>query len=384
MTAPVRLTQSQRLILDVILADDNRAIPAWNQWDAVTDWRHNRVDPSTFRMLPLVYRRLRSIDPANPALPTLKGLYRRSWFETTRLLHLAKPSLAALIQAGYPVLLLKGAALTLRYYHDKGARFFSDVDLLVPEAQAFNALELLTHLGWRGVPSDLSERDYLERFHAVGLTHPSGGQIDLHRYLLHQNMAHGIDLPVWEHATPLDFEGLRVHSLCPADELLHSCWHGLRHGLRNNSVWFIGWIADAGIILNHAGTEIDWDHLLCEARRRQGALLLSNGLTFLAEEYGMDIPKTVLTELARGPFAWFEAAEEKRFSTPLRWMPGALYLLPFSYYRQAGRPAGLAGWFGLLRYLIYVRKVPTGWRFFPWLIKRLRKKRESVALEDGA
>jgi hypothetical protein len=369
-------SKAQRLLLDVVLASPEKAVEAWEHWDALTDWQHCMIDQGSFRLLPLVYRRLAGIAPDIEAISTLKGLYRRSWFENVRLFKLTGPGLELLINAGHPLLLFKGFSLSLQYYQDKGARSMADVDVLVPEDEAYEALYLLEEAGWQSSGNaEYSARETLQRMHSVDLHHISGGKIDLHRYLFHYTLTPGIDTPVWMHAGEGEFNGLKVKTLCPADEFLHTCLHGLRF----NKIPSIRWIADAATILREAGENIDWEYLAGEARRREISLQTSKALNLLANEFEMPIPPTVLVDLAGGPFSWFEAAEYKRFSTNPGWIPALIHRQPFFYFRRAGRPGGFSWWIGLVRYLFFILKPPPVGEIPHWLVHRWREKRKTIS-----
>ena len=131
-------TREQELLLRAGLGYGQPATEAWTQWRATVPYEH--LDQASYRLLPLVYRRLRDEGLNDPLLPFMRGVHRRTWHDNHLLFHHAQTLLRAFHAAGIPTLVLKGPALTLLYYKDYGLRPMGDFDILVPTAQAEAAL----------------------------------------------------------------------------------------------------------------------------------------------------------------------------------------------------------------------------------------------------
>ncbi|MDP3660643.1 hypothetical protein, partial [Phenylobacterium sp.] len=78
---------------------------AWRRLVNIDD----HMDGGTYRLLPLVYERLRTAGSDDPLMGRLKGVYRRAWVETQSVFHAVAPVVARLEAAGVRTLLLKGA-----------------------------------------------------------------------------------------------------------------------------------------------------------------------------------------------------------------------------------------------------------------------------------
>ena len=79
-----RPTGLQEQLLLVALGDPDSAAEAWKSLPA--SFSLDDLEPGSFELLPLVYRNVAQTDPADPLLPRLKGIYRRSWVKNNLLL----------------------------------------------------------------------------------------------------------------------------------------------------------------------------------------------------------------------------------------------------------------------------------------------------------
>jgi hypothetical protein len=371
---------NQSLLLRAALVEGPVARRAWSDWYARTGWEAGRIDEASERILPLVYARLGRGDDSMAGVARLRALYRRTWYGNSRHRHLVKPAIAALQDAGHRVMLIKGVSLMLKYYADSGARAMGDVDLLVNDADAVAALDELLRHGWRSIEPDRTAHDVLARHHGVGLSHPSGGQIDLHRRLLADSPPNA-DGPLWDAAEQASLDGLSVLVPCAADELLLTCIHGWQW----NPVPSIRWIHDAAIVVRHMQGDESWARLVAEARRRHLSFRLSCALGLLRERFDVDVPAKVLANLERGPFAPFEMAEERAHTSPPGLAPPALTRAYFMHQREVGMPGGIGWWIGCARRFWFMRNPPSGLRFFPWLAQWAgRRLRSAAAVRQSA
>ena len=355
---------AQTLLIHAAVAGREVAREAWNEWQRRTPWETKAIDAASQRLLPLVYLSLLRIDPSIPGLKRLKGTYRRTWFENSRLLHLAKPAIRALLDAGHRVMVIKGASLTVRYYGERGARPMGDVDLLVPAVEAPAALDVLERLGWVCTEAGHTARQVLARHHAANLKDDHGGRVDLHRQLL-ADAPRDADASLWERAEPVTIEGLHLLAPCAPDELLLACVHGWAW----SAVPSIRWVPDAIAIVRHMRSDADWAWLAQGARRRQVTFRLSLALRLLRDRFGADIPAEVLRALEAGPFARFEVAEERNHTNPPGLLPPGLPRAYFAAMRETGGPDGFAWWVDCGRRFWFMANPPSGRDVVPWLVR---------------
>ena len=336
-------TEYQELLLRACLLDGDQALDAWRRWEQLCGL--DSVDQGSYRLLPLLYTKLRLLGVEHPTLGKLKGIHRRAWSETRVLTWKLAPAIRLLEQNGIPTVMLKGVPLAALFYGDIALRPMSDVDVLVPEDHALNALDLLQRNGWthkeafkpleharlpviaRNVPK-LEQELHVELQNGVNLADSEGREVDLHWNVLPLSSP-GAEQPFWDCAVPFRFEGVETRTLCPTDHLLHTCAHGLMW----NTLPTIRWVADSAMIIRRA--PIDWNRLVTLSDRLLIALPVSDGLHYLANIFGMPVPADVLGRLARLKVARKEQDEYKRL--------------------QAAPPEGPVGWIRS-RYQIYSQR----------------------------
>lgn len=280
-----RPSESQELLLRAALLEGEQAIDAWRRWkemDAV-----GTTDQDSGRLFPLVCRSLLAVGVEDPDTPTLKGAYRHQWLANTYRLERAAHALTALSGAGIVTMVLKGAALVERHYRDVGARLMYDVDVLVRPDMAHAAAAELERSGWEQDPAvDLD--DLMPVVQGTRFVDAGGVAIDLH---WHAMWSPAPEDDFWDAAEPASVGGVPTLRLCPADQFLHVCVHG---------VWSEGervrWVADALTVLRTT-PGMDWERVVRGARARALTLPLLDALDYLREVFDAPIPPDVFHSL---------------------------------------------------------------------------------------
>ena len=315
MTAhPVWLPgHAQQTLLDACLLDDERARQAFTRWRALVDI--DRLDAGSFRLLPLLWKRMCALGIEDPLRDRLKGVYRKTWYFNGLTIPRAARVLETFSAAEIPAIVLKGVALTLEYYRDNGARPMGDIDIAVPRRFAREAVATLMEQGWIPETTPLTgarvagspgvsrwtvgprpardfDDDYFDARHAHGFATADDLQLDLHWFLLQGNCEPGIDDLAWMDARPIVVAGAHGLSLSPEDHLLLL----LAHGARWNPIPPVRWVADA-VTLIRAEPELAWAKLAERARRRRLTLVVRNLLGYLEERFSLGIPGTVFREM---------------------------------------------------------------------------------------
>jgi hypothetical protein len=292
----------RRLLRIAALSDPGTALDAWRAWRAGD--RVSLRDPASQWWFPLVWWNLRSapIDAADRAM--LRQQYHDTWLRNQHHFALVSTTLDALHRAGIETLLLKGAALALTAYERPGLRPFGDVDVLVRPAAAAAARQVLRTRGWAPVrnvePSSLPFR------HSLAYADGNGVDLDLHWCSLHDCSGdEESDSRFWSRALPLSLEGVGTRVLCPSDQLLHLCAHGLRW----TPVPTDHWLADAAVVLRRADAGVSWAALAAETHARRLSVQMINALGLVARERQVSIPSEAIARLRGARPAWWEHLE---------------------------------------------------------------------------
>lgn len=342
-------TGEQELLLRASLLQGYEAVDAWHQWRAGADI--DRLDPGSFRLLPLLYRNLHTHQVEDPWMGKIKGIYRATWYRNQMRFRTAADLLRALHDAGIQTMILKGAALALLYYKDLGLRPMDDWDALVPTQWAPRAIDLLIELGWTPVQRrrEAFTEAYFSVLHAHLFRDSTGHSLDLHWHALADGCHANADDDFWQGAVPAKIHDVPTCALNPADELFHTCVHGARW----THVPPFRWLADAMVIIQAAHPEIDWERLAAQARERRLVLPVRDTLEYLRDRLDAPIPQAVLESLRQSPVSRAEQAEY-RLITRAQGVLGQLPAKWFRYRRSlwaAGHDVSPIRLAGFLRYL---------------------------------
>lgn len=132
-----------------------------------------------------------------------------------------------LLDAPYPVVLLKGAAYWAQGLPIAPGRLPSDLDLLVPRDALPDAQRRLSDDDWAEAELDAHDQHYYREWsHEVPpMRHPQFGiELDLHHAILPPVARTSVDTTLLlQRVIPTDLRPWRV--LCPPDQVLHSAAH---------------------------------------------------------------------------------------------------------------------------------------------------------------
>jgi len=288
-----RPTPSQEILLRAVLGEGERAVKAWREWMERIDM--DRLDPGSFRLLPLLHENLKAAGVDDPRLALYRGVARHFWYRNRILFHRASLVLAAFQQRSIPALVLKGGALIGSFYRHGGLRPMGDFDVLVPFSRAREAAAVLREQGWRpaaGLPEEPDDvfLAVLARHHFMDT---AGFSIDLHWSLYRENTSFDSDDEFWRGALPHTILGVPCRRLQPADQLLHVC----KHGLEWDPTPTVRWVVDAARILTVS--EVCWERFLEQTARLSFGPWLHASLHYLKTQMELPIPEEVLKTLAR-------------------------------------------------------------------------------------
>lgn len=286
-------TEAQLELLKAAVLPAEQAEPAWRRWKS-RGVPLVEVDNASSRLFSQLWTNRSAAAIGEEELPLLKGVYRQALASNAVTLNSAFETTQPLIEAGIPVVFIKGAAMIAAAGGRLGLRRIIDVDVIVPEAEAERAVATLKAAGYREkCPTGLPPAFGLH--HAWTCIATNGSELDLHWWAY---KTPGDDQSLFETARPATLLGRPV--LIPSTtEMLVMTVAGAFVGAPPDAP--LRWIADAMELIELEGDHIEWDVLLQRAWRPGLTLGLLAGLEFLAREFDAPIPPYVLADLRRRP-----------------------------------------------------------------------------------
>jgi hypothetical protein len=245
------------------------------------------LEPGTFALTPLLYRRLETWGAEDPLLPKLKGLYRHSWTRNQLLLGQLKTIAHAFASAEIDMLAAGGCLLVGGFYGEPALRPLDRLDLLVHQADAVAAAAHLQSLGWSAArASDLSR---LERLPAVWFSRGEGRVVVLRTRIFPPEVS------PWDDRIVFELDGIQCGGLSGARQLLWTCLGDDRH-----QIWGrVQWLSDLrALVENDPGP--DWERVLKDTETLRAGLPVRDALTY-ARELQIGIPPPVLERLEAVP-----------------------------------------------------------------------------------
>jgi hypothetical protein len=354
-------TAPQEALLRAALWDGEAAIEAWNLWSTNVDIQEY-FDPDSFNLLPLLYQNTIGIGVPGPLRRRLKGVYRRAWVESNQLIQCMRPLLQKFHDQGITTLLLKGAPLAFAYYGSPATRSLTDLGVLVHPNHARQAVAVVESAGWqRYSPAKEGDIRYLPgiRYHNA-----TGQNLMLHWQLMPEYCHPLADDLLWGSCVPFEFEGIPTHRLDTTHTLLYTVVGGVRWNPASGDVpAAIQWIADAVTLIKADGARIDWEQVMCFARKNNTTYRLRLGLRYLNERMHAPIPPDFMRTLMNARPTWLERIENPcilRDPEPIRKKPmGWLWIFLVEYCRITHCRPTLGRWMGwqsYLRYRMYPRR----------------------------
>jgi hypothetical protein len=209
---------------------------------------------------------------------------RSTLFRTGELLEVL-----ALFEAhGLDAVPVKGPVLATSVYRRLAMRQFTDIDLLVPAAQAAAAVKLLT------------ARDYVVRSSAetsiVAVRNGARGPlvVDVQWALAEERYSFPLTAErLLATAQRVLFLNTTVRQPRPDDQLLLLCGHAAKH------CWSrLGWVCDIAAFIRAYGQQLDWTQTLDCARQMRGERLLLLGLQLASDLLWVTVPRDAHARLA--------------------------------------------------------------------------------------
>jgi len=180
----------------------------------------------------------------------------------------------ALTDAGIRFATFKGPMLALQLYGDLALREYSDVDVIVPEADMERAEQALAARGYRNVQGDRTFRQAFLRHQRqyAFMRDELDAAIDLHWDFTVDPLPFPLrESEIWSRLSVVSLGGCSVPTLAGEEIALLLAGHGTKEGWRT-----LGWVCDFAMLVERV-PDLDWARIHERARRNRtgNAILLA-------------------------------------------------------------------------------------------------------------
>lgn len=295
-------TPDEERFLHLVLCHDDAFLSLWDEWRKNVSFED--IDFATLRLLPLLYLRLRHFTIQDEITGRIKGAYRLCWYKNQRLIRVTQTLIEQLQAEQIPVLCLKGLPLLETVYHDAGARFMGDADLLIEKKHVNRAASFMQRNGWEPLnPGHVHVRTFsdahMRRFKEIAFKHKeNGSEVDLHWKIFDSRQRDIHDSTtehIWNDAIPMQIGSASCFRPCTEDLLIHIIVHGAAYNTNRP----IRWITDAVHLMN--SESINWEKLLERTKIYKKAVEIQTAFRYLSEKAFFNVPSSFLRSLNELP-----------------------------------------------------------------------------------
>jgi len=288
----------------------------------------------------VVYSKLNKIKKDCPHIPSfifkkLKKDYYLNATQNSLIFEELEKLLEAIRNAGFQVIVLKGAVLAEKIYRNLALRPMTDVDLLVKKEDMWRLYEQLKILGYK--PSDISVDDI--DFSSTYLTtidyrSPSSNSPSFHIHwhfvnstIPNESYIKNIKIEdIWRDAEKTKIADVETLVMAPHHLLIHLSEHALRvtHSLSKLSL-----LCDIDEAVNSYKEDLDWERLIKESLKFNLNRMVYPSLYFTSKFLETRIPEYVLSKLRPERLSLGEKIFMNSISKNKRF-PGLSYLVHLS------------------------------------------------------
>lgn len=191
----------------------------------------------------------------------------------------------------------KGPALAARVYGKLSLRQFSDLDILVREADVWKATELLIDQDYRAhfvIPARKQSKFIRLGYVRLFKRERDHTPVELHWRLAPRFFGASFDTSqLWQHTETIEVQGASMHVPCPEDLLLMLCIHGAKDCWEK-----LEWVCALAELVQ-SNPHLDWQELMARAKASRCLAIVSLGLLLAHDLLDAPLPSEVIKELTR-------------------------------------------------------------------------------------
>jgi hypothetical protein len=205
---------------------------------------------------------------------------------------------AAFFDARIDFAAFKGPVLAMQLYGDVALREYSDIDIIVPPAEADRAEQVLAGRGYRNTQGDQAfRRAFLRHQRQYAFVREDvDAAVDLHWDFSAELVPFPLHAAeIWSALKPVAIGGMEIPSLDGEDLVLLLAGHGTKEAWRS-----VGWVCDFATLVERL-PDLDWPRIHARARRNGSACSILLAAAMARELLAQSPPPFVNTALDRNP-----------------------------------------------------------------------------------
>jgi len=201
-------------------------------------------------------------------------------------------------ESGIDFAAFKGPVLAMQLYGDVALREYSDIDIIVPPAQADRAEGVLSAQGYRNTQGDAAfRRAFLRHQRQYAFVRDDvDAAVDLHWDFSAERLPfplHAAD--IWSALQPVAIGGVDIPSLDGEELVLLLAGHGTKEAWRS-----LGWVCDFAMLVERL-PDLDWPSIHARARRNGSACSILLAAAMAQQLLEQPVAPFVLAALDRQP-----------------------------------------------------------------------------------
>ena len=244
---------------------------------------------------PLLYKTIRSIRPSLSA--ETDDLFKQSNMAISQRNMLMSAELLQLMHLfdanSIDAMAFKGPVLGEMAYGSVTLRQYGDLDILIKKSDIAKTLSLLQKRGY--TPEIELEKSTLETFYncvnVIGM-HRGSVRVEIHWELLSKNYSiDWKDEKLWRESETIEINRRPIKMLSFENHILYLCAHGSKHLFER-----LEWICDIDRAIR-SKQDINWDHLLQEAKALGIERMLLFGLALSKLFFDLSLPEVIAEKI---------------------------------------------------------------------------------------
>ena len=276
----VEFDKNQTTLINALLGSKHKKEDYLKAWTDTVDFEN--IEHPNFKMLPLLQQQFIKHNTHNPYHTRMQGIHKYYYVRNNIHLNECKNIIEQLAAASIDFIVMKGLAMSLKYYESSAYRWMGDVDILIQPCDLPQAMKIVESNGWNKTHSDeVLANSYIP--HGVDYTKDKVYNFDLHIYSLYETPIDGTDDNIWQRALPYHWDGMDIKIMSAEDLIFNTIVNALREiTYWNVRTCDIAWMCDVMTVLA-ADPHIDWDIIFSEAKNRSLSETVYHGLVLLKQ-----------------------------------------------------------------------------------------------------